>query len=202
MIAAFVPLAYLLVASAAAWCVLAVRRDGARPWWRIAALVLGPLVLLAPWLPAIRNRPATLLLEAGLPGPGLSVPDLDGLDVLLLHPGGPGLPPLPLTVGLRARPRWPHCCAGPPATSCWSGWLIAVCSLVAAVGLTRVDRHAHRPLASQRAGLAGPAAARRRRGRWSWRRWSAPPAPAPGWPPSASAGASRWRCSSWPSPSP
>jgi GT2 family glycosyltransferase len=137
VMAAFVPLAYLLVALPGL-VVLAVRRDGAQPWSRVAALVLGPLVLLAPWFPAVRHRPATLLLEAGLPGPGLSVPDLDGLDVLLLHPGGPGLPPLPLTVGLLLaalaallRPDRRRLVLVP--------WLIAVCSLVAAVGLSRLD---------------------------------------------------------------
>ena len=42
-------------------------------------LVLAPLVLLLPWLPALVADPQLLLLEAGLPGPGLSdaAPDAD-----------------------------------------------------------------------------------------------------------------------------
>ena len=59
-----------------------------------------PPVLLLPWLTALVAQPQMLLVEAGLPGPGLSSADLDGLDVLLLHPGGPGLPPLALAAGL------------------------------------------------------------------------------------------------------
>ena len=46
---------------------------------RAAVVVLVPPLLLLPWLPAVLDQPQLMLLEAGLPGPGLSQPDLDGL---------------------------------------------------------------------------------------------------------------------------
>ena len=77
-----------------------------------------------------------MLLEAGLPGPGLSEADLDGLDLLLLHPGGPGLPPLVLAIGLvvaalagllRPTRRKPVLL----------GWLVALLGLAGALALSR-----------------------------------------------------------------
>ena len=95
VMAAFVPMAWLI-----AWrrgrgpCAGARHREpaplaaaGCRAGARAAA---APAAVAA----ALVADPQLLLLEAGLPGPGLSEPDLDGLDLLLLHPGGPGLPPL------------------------------------------------------------------------------------------------------------
>jgi hypothetical protein len=67
---------------------------------RVVPVVLVPPVLLVPWLPGLVERPDLLLLEPGLPGPGLSDRRLGGLDLLLLHAGGPGLPPLVLGAGL------------------------------------------------------------------------------------------------------
>ena len=146
LIAAFVPVGYALVA-VAALVVLggrAARRRrtagtaGPLPWVRVLALLTGPVLLLAPWFPALADRPGLLLLEAGRPGPGLSVGDLDGLDVLLLHPGGPGLPPLPVALGLVL--------AGLAALlrpdrrgAVLAAWGVAVSCLVAGLGLSRVD---------------------------------------------------------------
>ena len=88
---AFVPLSAALVAVLAG-CAAVVLRG--RNLLRLAVLVLTPPVLLLPWLPAVLEDPALLLLEGGLPGPGLTAADLSPLDVLLLRPGGPGLPPV------------------------------------------------------------------------------------------------------------
>lgn len=96
VMAAFVPLVWL-VGLVAVLAVGAVRRS-ALP--RCAVVALVPPALLVPWIPGLVDRPELLLLEAGLPGPGLSDRDLGGLDLLLLHPGGPGLPPLVLGAGL------------------------------------------------------------------------------------------------------
>jgi GT2 family glycosyltransferase len=132
---AFVPLTAVLAAGLAAVAALRLRgRDLAR----LAVLVVVPPLLLLPWLPAIVADPQLLLLESGLPGPGLSDPALSAVDVLLLRPGGPGMPPAPLTaavllVGLagllrpdRRRPLL-------------AGWVLALAGLTAAVLVSRLD---------------------------------------------------------------
>jgi GT2 family glycosyltransferase len=103
---------------------------------RAAVVALVPPLLLLPWLPALVAEPQALLLEAGLPGPHLAEADLDGLDLLLLHPGGPGLPPLALAAGLvlaalagLLRP------AGRRVVLL--GWLVALGALAGALGLAR-----------------------------------------------------------------
>ncbi len=52
-----------------------------------------PLMLLLPWMLQQLAHPSTLLLEAGLQQPGLAATDLPARSLLLLSPGGPGLPP-------------------------------------------------------------------------------------------------------------
>ena len=59
-----------------------------------------PLVLLLPWSAHLLAHPTLLLLEPGLNGTGITDPDLRPWDVLLLHPGGPGMTPLWLTIGI------------------------------------------------------------------------------------------------------
>jgi GT2 family glycosyltransferase len=101
VVAAFVPLAWVLAALivlGAAATLPPDRRRGALA--RAGAVAALPPLLLLPWLPAVVAEPQLLLLEAGLAGPGLSDRDLDGLDLLLLRPGGPGLPPSWLAVGV------------------------------------------------------------------------------------------------------
>ena len=46
------------------------------------------------------THPPDFLLEAGLQQPGLASADLPARALLLLSPGGPGLPPAWVTVGL------------------------------------------------------------------------------------------------------
>ena len=94
---AFVPLVAVLGLATGLLALLVVRGSGLL---RLAALVLAPLVLLLPWLPALVADPQLLLLEAGLPGPGLSDAAPDPVTVLLLQAGGPGATPLLLTVPL------------------------------------------------------------------------------------------------------
>ena len=98
VLTAFVPLVWGV--TVVALVVVAVVRRARGTSWRVVAVALVPPVLLLPWLPALVDRPQLLLLEAGLPGPGLSERGLRGLDLLLLHPGGPGNPPLVLGAGL------------------------------------------------------------------------------------------------------
>jgi hypothetical protein len=105
---------------------------------RLGLLALVPPVLLLPWVPEVVARPGLLLLESGLPGPGLSERELPALDLLLLRPGGPGLPPAFLTAALllaafAALLR--HDRRGPVL----AGWLLAVAGLAAGVVLARVE---------------------------------------------------------------
>ncbi|GII82734.1 integral membrane regulatory protein [Sphaerisporangium siamense] len=99
---AFAPLVYVLVAAVAG--LAAVSFGGVR---RGVGLSLGiamavPVVLLFPWLAQIVTHPGRVLLEAGLHVPGLADPRLPADALLLLNPGGPGVPPVWATGGLIA----------------------------------------------------------------------------------------------------
>jgi len=67
---------------------------------RFAIAILVPLVALMPWTFHLLSHPSLFLLEPGLDVPGIVDPNLRPLDVLLLHPGGPGMNPLVITSGL------------------------------------------------------------------------------------------------------
>ncbi len=67
---------------------------------RLAVALLAPLVLLLPWSAHVLTHPTLLLLEPGLNGTGITDPALQPWHVLLLHPGGPGMTPLWLTLGI------------------------------------------------------------------------------------------------------
>ena len=103
VMAAFVPIAYVIVAA----LLLVVAAGAAR-----SIAVLAPArrraghadrVLLLPWTLELPGHPGLLLLEAGLPGPGLSDPALPPVLILLQSSGGPGALPwwlgLPLVLG-------------------------------------------------------------------------------------------------------
>lgn len=104
-LAAFVPLGYPVVV-----LLLLLAVAGASPsravLARLAVVVLTPPVLLLPWTIAVVERPGLLLLEAGLPGPGLSDPALAPVSLLLQSSGGPGALPwwlgFPLVAGALA----------------------------------------------------------------------------------------------------
>ncbi len=85
-------------ASIAAW-----RRLGSQAWGilaRFAIAMLVPLLALMPWTLHLLTNPSLFLLEPGLNIPGIVDPNLRPVDVLLLHPGGPGMNPLWVTAGL------------------------------------------------------------------------------------------------------
>lgn len=132
---AFVPLTLAVTAVLGGLALLTVR---GRNLVRVALLTLVPPLLLLPWLPAVLEDLPLLLRESGLPGPGLSDRRLEPVEVLFLHPGGPGLPPLLLTLGLvlgalaallrpdRRRP-------------VLLGWVVVLVGLAAGVALSRLD---------------------------------------------------------------
>ncbi len=99
---AFVPLVYILVAVLGA--LAAVSFGGIRRGMRTSlAIGLGtPVLLLFPWLAELVREPGRILLEVGLRDPALADPRLPAESLLMLSPGGPGVPPFWVTAGLVA----------------------------------------------------------------------------------------------------
>jgi len=90
--AAFVPLLWPMAVSGVVVAGLGLRRARAM-LINLAIVAVTPLVLLLPWLAPLLEHPARLLLEAGIQQPGLASGHLAARSLLLLSPGGPGLPP-------------------------------------------------------------------------------------------------------------
>ena len=133
---AFVPLLWPLTV-AGALIALALRWRACRSLLTdVAIAVLTPPVLLLPWLLQLLKHPAQLLLEAGLPQPGLTAARLPARSLLLLSPGGPGLPPYwvsaaLLLAGLVAL------IASRRRALVTAGWIVALLGFAAAVLATR-----------------------------------------------------------------
>lgn len=97
---AFVPLLYILVAILGGLAVVSF--GGIRRGMR-TSLVIGlgvPILLLLPWLAELVREPGRILLEVGLRDPALADPRLPAESLLMLSPGGPGVPPFWVTAGL------------------------------------------------------------------------------------------------------
>ncbi len=135
--AAFVPLLWLIavaaaVAAAAAW-----------PWLGRATVINAaivaavPAVLLLPWTFHLLASPSAFFLEAGLQRPGLAAAGLGPWSVLLLSPGGPGLPPGWVTAGL-VLPAFCALLARRRLPLVYTGWAVALAGLVIALVESRV----------------------------------------------------------------
>jgi GT2 family glycosyltransferase len=98
--AAFVPLAWPIAVVAALGAVAAWRWLGRATVISAGIVALVPAAILAPWSFRLLASPATFFLEAGIQRPGLAAAGLRPESVLLLSPGGPGLPPAWVTAGL------------------------------------------------------------------------------------------------------
>ena len=133
VMAAFVPLSFLLaLALAGVAAVMAVRAGRRRVLLGFVPVFVVPLFVLLPWLPALAADPSLLLLEAGLPGPGLAERDLAPWVVLLLHPGGPGMYPLVFSVGILLAAAAALLRTDGRATIV-AGWVAAIAGLVTGV---------------------------------------------------------------------
>ena len=97
---AFVPILWPITVVGAVLAALTLRRAVASLLPNLGIVVLTPLVLLLPWLLELLPHPSRLLLEAGLAQPGLADAKLPARSLLLLSPGGPGLPPYWVSAGL------------------------------------------------------------------------------------------------------
>ncbi len=133
--AAFVPVIWV-VASGLVLVSLAVRR-----WaWPVsvanaAIVVIAPFAALFPWSVTLLSRPSAFLLEAGITPAGLASASLRPDTLLLLSPGGPGLPPVWVTAGfglavvatlLRRR-----------TGVVVAGWSVAIAGFAAALAVSR-----------------------------------------------------------------
>lgn len=98
--AAFVPLVWLITFAACLLAAIVFRTTRRGLLRNLAVAALVPPLLLLPWTLTLFSRPAGLLLEAGLPQPGTPVSGLPARALMLLSPGGPGLPPYWVTAGL------------------------------------------------------------------------------------------------------
>ncbi len=150
--AAFVPLLWLIAVAGAVGVVGMVAvsrwRSGARPralpgagprGWALAVnagiVAVVPAAVLVPWTFHLLASPSSMLLEAGIQRPGLPV--LRPQPLLLLSPGGPGLPPPWVTGGLI----FAACCAllsGRRRVLVLTGWGVALAGLAVAVVVSRL----------------------------------------------------------------
>jgi GT2 family glycosyltransferase len=135
--AAFTPLLWPLGVLGAVF-VLAVRRGlSSADRLNAAIVVVTPFLILFPWSLHLLTTPAAFLTEAGVQTPGLTSPALDPSALLLLSPGGPGLPPLWVTIGLglavvaAVLPRR-------RSEVTVAGWCVAVVGLIVAIAVSRI----------------------------------------------------------------
>jgi GT2 family glycosyltransferase len=98
--AAFVPLAWPIAVVAALGAGAAWRWLGRATVISAGIVALAPAAVLAPWSFHLLASPSQFFLEAGIQRPGLAAAGLRPGSVLLLSPGGPGLPPAWVTAGL------------------------------------------------------------------------------------------------------
>lgn len=92
----------VVAASVITWLRLS-NSDRAGAWGiiaRFAIAIIVPLIALVPWSIHLLSNPTLFLLEPGLNIPSIVDPNLRPVDVLLLHPGGPGMNPLWTTAGI------------------------------------------------------------------------------------------------------
>ncbi len=141
--AAFAPLAWIL-GVVFALGVLAARR------WLLAAdpvnaaiVAVVPFFVLFPWSLHLLTDPIAFVTEAGVQTAGLTTTGLGPRQLLALSPGGPGLPPVWVTVGFGLA----LIAVLLPTRRTWVtgvGWCVAIAGFVAAVVAQPDQRHAGR----------------------------------------------------------
>ncbi len=135
--AAFVPLVWPIAVVAALGVVVAWPWLGPRVAVNAAIVAAVPAVALIPWTFHLLAQPSAFLSEAGLARPGLASAGLRPESVLLLSPGGPGLPPAWVTVGL-VLPAFCALLARRRMALVYAGWGIALSGLAIALAVSRV----------------------------------------------------------------
>lgn len=136
MIAAFVPLAWIIALVLAGIAAATVFRDR-RSLLRLGAVLAVTPVVLIPWTGSLISRPMLLVTEAGVAGPGLSDPELAPWSVLLQNPGGPGSGPVWLGAGLLVA-AWVSLFRPVRRLAIAAAWTVVGVALVAGIVLSRL----------------------------------------------------------------
>ncbi len=134
---AFVPLLWLVALAGCAITAVVLRNTRPGLLRNLAVIALTAPVLLVPWTFTLISRPSGLLLEAGLPQPGTPAMGLSGKMLILLSPGGPGLPPYWVTAGLLIA-AFAALFAGRRRQLITAGWGVALASLLLAVVISHL----------------------------------------------------------------
>jgi GT2 family glycosyltransferase len=135
--AAFVPLTWFLAVVAAIAAAAAWRWLGPRTVINVAIAAVVPAAVLWPWTVHLVTSPAAVFSETGLARPGLASSGLRPASLLLLSPGGPGLPPVWVTAGL-ALPALGALLGRRRTALVYTGWGIALSGLITALAVSRV----------------------------------------------------------------
>ncbi|MGH3233365.1 MAG: glycosyltransferase family 2 protein, partial [Streptosporangiaceae bacterium] len=135
--AAFVPLAWPVAVIAALGAVAAWPWLGSRTVINAVIVAVVPAVILIPWTFHLVTSPSAFFAEAGVLRPGLAAAGLRPESLLLLSPGGSGLPPAWVTAGL-VLPAFGALLARRRSALVYAGWGIAVCGLAMALVVSRV----------------------------------------------------------------
>ncbi|HEY6311828.1 MAG TPA: glycosyltransferase family 2 protein [Streptosporangiaceae bacterium] len=136
--AAFVPLVWPIAVFCALIAVAAWHWLGRTAAINAAIVAVVPAVILMPWTVHLFTSPSAFFLEAGLPRPGLASAGLRPESVLLLSPGGPGLPPAWVTAGL-VLPAFCALLARRRIALVYTGWSIALSALAISLVVSRVQ---------------------------------------------------------------
>jgi hypothetical protein len=134
--AAFVPLAWPVVVIAAVAATAAWSWLGPRTVLNAWIVAVVPGVLLIPWTFRLVTSPSAFFAEAGLVRPGLAAAALRPGSLLLLSPGGPGLPPAWVTAGL-VLPAFAALFLRRRTLLVCAGWGVALGGLILALAVSR-----------------------------------------------------------------
>ena len=136
--AAFVPLIWVVAVAAAVLAAITLGRGHGRSTLiNLGIAVATPVLLLLPWTLQVATQPALLFLEAGQKVPGLATFGLPARSLLLLSPGGPGLPPYWVTGGL-ALAALAALLLTARRSVVLAGWAVALLGLLIAAAASRV----------------------------------------------------------------
>jgi len=143
--AAFVPLLWLVAAAGAIGVLGAVAlsrwRASGQLGWALAVnaviVVVVPAAVLVPWTFQLFASPSAFLLQAGIERTGLAGTGLRPEPLLLLSPGGPGLPPVWVTAGL-VLVAFCALVTGRRRALVLAGWGAALTGLVVAAAVSRL----------------------------------------------------------------
>ena len=135
--AAFVPLIWVVAVLAALLAAVVFRRSGRGMLLNLGITAVVPPVLLLPWTLDVATRPSLLFLEAGNKVPGLATAALPARSLLLLSPGGPGLPPFWVTGGL-ALAALGALLLTARRSLVMAGWSVALLGLLVSIAVSRM----------------------------------------------------------------